>query len=417
MNNGETTAPLEVTAEGHVVRQERGRALANDRRIKRISGSTWTVPSQANAGGYIVNTLAATCTCPDHELRRTKCKHLWAVEFSQTTETAPDGTTVVTQSVKVTRKTYVQDWPNYNAAQCNEKAIVQALLRNLCDGIVNPPHPGRGPKPIALSDAVFGMAMKVYTTVSGRRATTDIRECAARGQIERAPHYNSLFNYMERADMTPLLTALIEESASPLAAIETAFAVDSTGFGTATYHRWYDHKYGREMKEHGWVKAHACVGVTTNIVTAVRVTDSTSNDCPELPALVSSTAQRFALAEVSADKAYLSRANLTAIEAVGAIPYIPFKSNSKAAGPAAWRRLWGLFLYRHDEFLAHYHRRSNVETAFSAIKRLLGGSVRSKCPVAQVNEVLCKMLCYNLTVLVHAMYELGIDEPMFQGAA
>jgi hypothetical protein len=38
--------------------------------------------------------------------------------------------------------------------------------------------------------------------------------------------------------------------------------------------------------------------------------------------------------------------------------------------------------------------------------------VRSKLFAAQVNEVLCKMLVYNLTVLVHAMYELGI-EPTF----
>ena len=119
------------------------------------------------------------------------------------------------------------------------------------------------------------------------------------------------------------------------------------------------------------------------------------------------------MAEMSADKAYLSHANLDAIEALGAVPYIPFKSNSKAAGPAAWRRMWGLFVYKHDEFLAHYHQRSNVETAFSAIKRLLGPSVRSKVFAAQVNEVLCKVLVYNLTVLVHAMYELEIEDPTF----
>ena len=35
---------------------------------------------------------------------------------------------------------------------------------------------------------------------------------------------------------------------------------------------------------------------------------------------------------------------------------------------------------------------------------------------AQVNEVLCKCLCYNLSVLVHAMFELGI-EPTFWEAA
>jgi transposase len=32
-----------------------------------------------------------------------------------------------------------------------------------------------------------------------------------------------------------------------------------------------------------------------------------------------------------------------------------------------------------DEFMQHYHKRSNVESAFSAIKRKFGDSVRSKC--------------------------------------
>lgn len=377
----------------------------------------WFIPSQSqNAGGYLVNRLAATCSCPDHELRRVKCKHQWAVEFSQVVETAADGSQVVTETVKVTRKTYAQDWPRYNAAQCAEKATVQSLLRALCDGIVTPAHPGRGPKPIPLSDAVYGMAMKVYTTVSGRRATTDLEECERAGHMAKAPRYNTTFDYFAKPELTPLLTALIEESAAPLACVESQFAVDSTGFGTVTYRRWYDHKYGREMKEHGWVKAHAMVGTTTNVITAIRVTDSTVNDCPELPALVASTGRRFAMAEVSADKAYLSHANLAAVEAAGAIPYVPFKSNSKGAGPAAWRRMWGLFMYKQADFLAHYHARSNVESTFSAVKRKFGGSVRSKNATSQTNEVLCKVLCFNLSCLVHAMHELGV-EPSFPGAA
>ncbi len=50
-----------------------------------------------------------------------------------------------------------------------------------------------------------------------------------------------------------------------LACVESKFAADSTGFGTVTYRRWYDAKYGREMKQAGWVKAHAMIGTTTNI--------------------------------------------------------------------------------------------------------------------------------------------------------
>ncbi|MEP6654898.1 MAG: transposase [Myxococcales bacterium] len=91
---------------------------------------------------------------------------------------------------------------------------------------------------------------------------------------------------------------------------------------------------------------------------------------------------------------------------------MPFKSNSKSSGSPAWRRMWGVFLYKQDEFLAHYHKRSNVEATFSAIKRKFGAAVRSKTFTAQVNEILCKVLCHNLSCLVHAIHELGI-EPSF----
>ncbi len=53
-----------------------------------------------------------------------------------------------------------------------------------------------------------------------------------------------------------------------------------------------------------------------------------------------------------------------------------------------------------------------METAFSQIKGEFGDSVRSKSDMGQINEALCKVLCYNLCVLVQAMHELGI-EPAF----
>jgi len=35
--------------------------------------------------------------------------------------------------------------------------------------------------------------------------------------------------------------------------------------------------------------------------------------------------------------------------------------------------------------------------------------VRAKTPVAQVNEVLCKILCHNICVLIQSVVELGIE--------
>ncbi len=74
--------------------------------------------------------------------------------------------------------------------------------------------------------------------------------------------------------------------------------------------------------------------------------------------------------------------------------------------------MFALFTLERERFLSRYHARSNVETSFSAIKRLFGGAVRAKLPTSQKNEVLLKCLVFNLTCLVHAMHELGI-EPTF----
>ena len=84
---------------------------------------------------------------------------------------------------------------------------------------------------------------------------------------------------------------------------------------------------------------------------------------------------------------------------------------------SAWTRMYHLFAFQRDTFLAHYHRRSNVECTFSMIKRKFGGSLLSKSDTGQVNEVLCKVIAHNLCVVISAMHELGLPVPAFSGAA
>lgn len=388
-------------------RQERGLQIAALSKIQRIPLG-WQVPSQSGRGTYVVQADGEQfCTCPDFADRHLPCKHIYAVEFVIQRETNADGSVTFTEAVRVT---YAQKWTAYNSAQVNEEEWFGRLLRDLCERVPQPPQTFGRPR-LPMNDVVFALASKVYSGMSGRRFSSALRGCKEQGLIQKAPHYNSAFRYLEDASLTPILKSLIETSAAPLSAIESSFAVDSSGFATSVYDRWFDHKYGKERSEARWIKAHLMCGVTTNVVTSVEVTPTETADAPQLPGLVATTARAFDVAEVSADKAYSSRKNLHAINAVGATPYIPFKERTNGIGKSfdgLWHRAWYFYNYNRAAFLARYHKRSNVETTFSMVKGKFGGRVRSKSPIAQVNEVLLKVLCHNICVLIQSMYELGI---------
>ena len=245
---------------------------------------------------------------------------------------------------------------------------------------------------------------------------TDLKTAHERGFISRLPHYNSIFNYLENPALTPLLRSLITQSSLPLKSVETDFAVDSSGFSTSRFVRWFDHKYGKEIQKHDWVKCHLMCGVKTNIVTAVEIHERTAADSKQFAPLLQATRPNFTIREVSADKAYASKKNAAMVEIAGGMPFISFTSSATGDGGRSWGRMYHYFQFRREEFLAHYHKRSNVESTFSMIKRKFGDSLRSKTDVAMVNEMLCKVLCHNLVVLIHEMYELGID-PVFSEKA
>ena len=372
-------------------------------------GNQWVVPSQSLNGKYTVTKGADgyQCTCPDHELRLVKCKHAFAVEFAMKRELNVDGTETVTAAVRVT---YAQDWPAYNAAQTSEKATFCHLLRDLCDGIPEVEQQ-RGRPRLPIGDALFSAAFKVYSTVSARRFMTDLRDAEAKGLIARAPCYNSIFNVIESADVTSIIQNLITTSSLPLRAVESTFAVDSTGFGLQRFYRHYSAKYGHDQMARDYLKVHAMIGVKTHIVTGVTITDRDRHDITQFKPLLEQTAQNFSMQEVLADKAYNSREMVAFVDKMGAEPFIPFRSNCSVKPnlkAAAWDRLFHLYNFKREEFLTHYHKRSNVESAFSSMKRKFGDFIRSKTEVAQTNEALLKVLAHNIVCVVHSIHELGI---------
>jgi transposase len=373
-------------------------------------GDGWLVPSQTTSKHYFVDENFV-CNCPDSEFHKTTCKHAYAVRYYLAKEThTPQG--IETEKMRLT---YPQAWSAYNAAQTHEIARFDGLLRELVDE-VEEPEQGMGRPRLSLREQAFVSIQKVYSQLSSRRASSLFGKATESGLINHAPHFNTVSKFLNTEEATPILMRLVSLSASSLKSVETAFAVDSTGFRTSSYSMYAYTKYGATgRKEHDWLKAHACVGVKTNIITAVKITNDDGADSPQFAPLVVATSQDgFTMNEVSADKAYSSKANHQIAKQVGAQAFIPFKMDAtgKSRGCLAWRKAFFYFQLHQDEFMQHYHKRSNIESAFGAIKKKFGETLRSKNFCAQVNELLCKIVAYNIVVLIHEMEELKI-EPNF----
>ena len=389
-------------------RYQKAVVIAKTSRIKQEKPNTWKVPSQNGKGQYTVisNGFGASCTCPDHETRQCKCKHILAVELIVTKEIDNQGNTIITQTV---RKTYKQDWKNYNLAQRNEKSMFMKMLSDITQRIPNTPYEFGRPTN-TLADSIYAMVFKVYSGFSGRRFNSDLQQAKNQGMIEKAVPRSSMFDYFGKKEVTPILCDMVTLTSLPLKSIERNFAIDSTGFGTGQFQRWFSFKHGKEISSRKWVKCHFVTGVKTNIITSVKITSEFDNDCPQLKELVEKTAENFDMDSVSGDKAYLSRENLELIDSKGAKPLIPFKKNSKGSrNGSVWKKMYHYFMLNNEEFLQEYHQRSNVESSVHMIKSKFGDRVRSKNWTAQVNEALCKVICHNICCLIMEIHTLGIN--------
>ena len=267
-------------------REERGLVIAALCKLKKTPEG-WIVPSQSGDGLYTVDPQRQTCTCPDHRERGQKCKHLYAVEFT-ISEVNPDGTVTDTKSLTFTEKvTYKQDWPAYNLAQSIEKDRVQELLRDLV------PWSSRtgGTLRRDASRTASAMPCSRWSSRSIRRSVAAARLpiCARHTNAGTRPSASGrakVCTFMEDETYTPILKRLIVESSRPLRAIETKFAIDSSGFSSNKFERLFHHKYSVTKFRHTWVKCHVASGVKTNIVTAVRILDKDAADSPQFIPLV-----------------------------------------------------------------------------------------------------------------------------------
>ncbi len=373
----------------------------------------WWVPSQSGKGKYGVTLKPGedSCPCEDFELRKKPCKHIHAARYTRERDHGGEAAPVIDTDTLPKKKTYKQDWPLYNKAQMTEFQRFLVLLHDLVQGVEEPPQPKTGRRRTPMADMVYASALKVFMGMSSRRYAFALEWAIEKGYVtQRKMHPVSVCAFLESDLLTPVLQKLIVQSSLPLVPVESIFIPDSSGFSTSRYVRWYDEKYGVHKSGRASVKTHIMTGAKTNIVTAVEIG---GGDSPQFKPLIEQTAAHFTIKEVPADKAYLSHDNLALIEKHGGVAFIPMKINSQPGEAGSlWEKVYLYYAFRREEFLTHYHQRSNVESTFAMVQAKFKTFVRSKTDTAMKNEVLCKFLCHNIVVVHQSQIELKI-EPVF----
>ena len=106
---------------------------------------------------------------------------------------------------------------------------------------------------------------------------------------------------------------------------------------------------------------HIVGGTKTHCVTAAEIHDRNTNDAIVLPSLIAGTAGRFNVKEVSGDVAHATQTNFGAVDKIGATLYATFRSNASGRPGGLFGKMFHLFCANREDYLSHYHRRSNVE--------------------------------------------------------
>ena len=239
-------------------------------------------------------------------------------------------------------------------------------------------------------------------------------------RMRRAPHQNTLSEWINDPALTPVLEEMLAISTEPFRLREIGAIIDSSKVSQlrTAHARLVD--YGTDKRPGAeWMKAHALIGVETMVVLAVEFSSKDVHDNQFLRSLVAKVPQAFALRFLLGDRAYLSEGILGWLWERGLRAVIPVKSKwdpeTKREYYEAARFLAEWYDERPREFDEVYRLRPKIEGLFSLMKRLADGFCWSRGrprngreqPTAWKNEVLCKFIYLNLRATVTLGEETG----------
>jgi hypothetical protein len=179
-------------------------------------------------------------------------------------------------------------------------------------------------------------------------------------------------------------------------------AVDSTGYDARPASRYFAARCGRPARQRHWPKLTAVVDTRTHLFLAATVTRGPRQDAPQLIPVARAAVRRTPIDTLLADAGYDSEANhATCRERLGirsTVIALNWRGRRKWPRAKYRRQMVRRFRKRNPGSRSRrvYDQRTQVESAFSRNKRVLGASLAATDWANQKAEVLLKVIAHNI---------------------
>lgn len=305
-----------------------------------------------------------------------------------------------------------RDWNLINEKQSKQDIYVWDLISLAVDALDIKTTNNKTGRPKAnKADQLKLAILKIYNQSSFRRQHSFNMLYHNAGYTTKILKRSTINKVFTEESFTKHLEDIYRNLSNFLIPYENSFAIDATGFSSRYNSRWV--KVRLDFQKHKlYRKLHIICGVCTGIISEVEVTQGEASDSPHLPKLVGNTAKRFDVRRVCADKGYLGRNNVQFIEDIKAKPFIMPKKNVIAASKGhypAWNRMIHLWKEKPELFQKNYYLRERVECVFSQMKTTLFDGINSRSFLSQKNELVIRVICHNLSVIVESIFKFGIE--------
>lgn len=308
--------------------------------------------------------------------------------------------------IQIPRRVIVLEKKDYLVS---EKKNFLLTLSEFFDNLEERQISTNGRPPLYFKDIVKSLLIMSYHGMSYRRSQSDLEIAKDQGIINAIPKRSTLCKYMNNNEVHEQLCELIQQSASPFLNGIHTLIIDSTWFGTKMYVGGHNRKPYKNNKNKDIPNLAKCkklhIGILrdSRIVAYAKTTKGTINDCTCFKEIVSKVINNgFIINSLLADAGYLSKENYAFAQDNGIENiFIDFKKNvtGKRAKSQAWRDAFDLWKNDKDYWHEIYRYRVIIESVNSVIKRKFLNFLRTKKEISRYNEMLLKILCYNLTIL------------------